>query len=249
MCTGWFALRSPASPYPIPRPPRVRLLELQPEPGDQLLELGVKSLLSYLLGACIGSLIVGRLRGGVDIRTQGSGNAGGTNALRTQGVGFAFWVMLIDIGKGILAVMVVPGLAIPGVTPDALVDREWLLVACAAAVVLGHVFPVWHDFRGGKGAATLLGAVCGLQPAALVPVLAAWLLTVMLTGFVGLGTVLACFAFPLYLLLRFPAPPPALLTWGIGMALFSTYTHRGNIRRMLEGNENRVRRLWLLRPR
>jgi glycerol-3-phosphate acyltransferase PlsY len=140
-------------------------------------------------------------------------------------------------------------LAIPGVAEDPLLDREWLLVACAAAVVIGHVYPLWHDFRGGKGAATLLGVLFGLQPAALAPVLAVWLLTVMLTGFVGLGTVLACFAFPLYLWLRTPAPSTALLTWGIGMALFSTYTHRSNIRRMLAGNENRVRRLWLLRPR
>jgi acyl phosphate:glycerol-3-phosphate acyltransferase len=68
-----------------------------------MLELGVKTLLAYLLGAVIGSLIVGRLRGGVDIRTMGSGNAGGTNALRTQGFAFAFWVMLIDIGKGWVA--------------------------------------------------------------------------------------------------------------------------------------------------
>src|SRR5262245_19477670 len=73
-----------------------------------VLELGLKALLSYLLGSLMGGLIVGRLRGGVDIRTQGSGNAGGTNALRTQGKLFALWVVLIDVGKGVLAVTVVP---------------------------------------------------------------------------------------------------------------------------------------------
>src|SRR5690606_18163608 len=122
-----------------------------------MLELGIKLLLAYLLGSAIGSLIVGRLRGGVDIRELGSGNAGGTNALRTQGKAFAAWVMLIDIGKGWLAAAVLPGLALPGIGIDAQVARQWLAVGCAAAAVLGHVYPLWFGMRGGKGAATLLG--------------------------------------------------------------------------------------------
>src|SRR5688572_7955044 len=126
-----------------------------------MLELGVKSLLAYLLGSIIGSLIVGQLRGGVDIRTLGSGNAGGTNALRTQGKAFAFWVMLIDIGKGIVTVALLPGWEIPGVGIDPQVSREWLTMACAGAVILGHVYPLWFGFRGGKGAATLVGALLG----------------------------------------------------------------------------------------
>ncbi len=214
-----------------------------------MLELGVKSLIAYLLGALIGSLIVGQLRGGVDIRKLGSGNAGGTNALRTQGYGFAFWVMLIDIGKGWLAAAVLPGLSIPFVGIDAAIDRDWLAVACAAAVVVGHVYPVWYGFRGGKGAATLLGVLAGLKPIAMVPVLLVWLVTVMITGFVGLATMLAVAAFPVYLLLSDPAAPLALLTFGGAMLVFVGYTHRSNIERMLRGSENRVRRLWLFRPR
>ena len=88
-----------------------------------MLELGFKSLLAYLLGSLIGSLIVGQLRGGVDIRTFGSGNAGGTNALRTQGIGFAVWVMLIDIGKGWVATALLPALALPGIGIDSTVAR------------------------------------------------------------------------------------------------------------------------------
>ena len=80
-----------------------------------LLELGLKTLLSYLLGSLMGGLIVGRLRGGVDIRGVGSGNVGGTNALRTQGKVFAFWVVLIDVIKGVIAAGVLPQLRIPGV--------------------------------------------------------------------------------------------------------------------------------------
>lgn len=214
-----------------------------------MLELGVKALLAYLLGALIGSLIVGGLRGGIDIRTMGSGNAGGTNALRTQGFGFAFWVMSIDIGKGWLAAAWLPSLNIPFVGLDPGIDRLWLTVACAAAVVAGHVYPVWYGFRGGKGAATLVGVLIGLQPAAILPVFAVWLVTVMVTGFVGLGTMLAVAAFPMYLVVTQSAPSMALLSFGCAMVLFVCYTHRANIARMRAGAENRVQRLWLFRPR
>ncbi|HEY5806769.1 MAG TPA: glycerol-3-phosphate 1-O-acyltransferase PlsY [Povalibacter sp.] len=214
-----------------------------------MLELSIKTLIAYLLGALIGSLIVGRLRGGVDIRTMGSGNAGGTNALRTQGFMFAFWVMLIDIGKGWVAAAVLPGLAIPGVGIDPSIARDWLTVTCAAAVVVGHVYPVWYGFRGGKGAATLVGVLAGLKPVALLPVLLVWLLTVMITGFVGLATMLATASFPLYLTIAEPNLPIALLTFGGVMFVFVCYTHRSNIDRMRRGSENRVRRLWLFRPR
>jgi acyl phosphate:glycerol-3-phosphate acyltransferase len=217
--------------------------------GVLVLELGIKCLLAYFLGAMIGSLLVGRLRGGVDIRNHGSGNAGGTNALRTQGVWFAVWVMLIDVGKGILAVTLVPDLVFPGLVFAPTIDRAWIVVACAACTVVGHVYPVWHDFRGGKGAATLLGVLAGILPAALAPVLAVWFLTVMLTGFVGLGTVLAATAFPVFLLLQHSAPSPPQLLLAIAMAIFVAYTHRGNIRRMLDGSESRAHRLWMLGPR
>ncbi|MFL6578958.1 MAG: glycerol-3-phosphate 1-O-acyltransferase PlsY [Povalibacter sp.] len=214
-----------------------------------MLELGLKTLIAYLLGALIGSLIVGQLRGGVDIRTMGSGNAGGTNALRTQGYGFAFWVMVIDIGKGWVAAGVLPHLLLPGVGIDAQIDREWLAAACAAAVVVGHVYPVWYGFRGGKGAATLVGVLAGLKPLALLPVLAVWLITVMITGFVSLATILACASFPLYLFASGQKPSSAMLTFGVVMFLFVCFTHRSNIDRIRRGSENRVRRLWLFRPR
>lgn len=214
-----------------------------------MLELGLKTLIAYLLGALIGSLIVGRLKGGVDIRTMGSGNAGGTNALRTQGYGFAFWVMVIDIGKGWIGAGLLPGLAIPGVGLDPQVSREWLTVACAAAVVIGHVYPVWYGFRGGKGAATLVGVLAGLKPFALLPVLAVWLLTVMITGFVGLATMLAAVSFPVYLLSAAEPPSEAMLAFACVMVVFVCFTHRANIHRMRHGSENRVRRLWLFRPR
>jgi glycerol-3-phosphate acyltransferase PlsY len=212
-----------------------------------VLELGIKTLIAYLLGAVLGSLVMGRWRG-IDIREQGSGNAGGTNALRTQGWRFALGVVVIDVGKALLAVGVLPGLALPFVGIDPAVDRTWLAVACAAAVVVGHVYPVWYEFRGGKGAATLIGAVAMIAPAALVPVFAVWLGTVMLTGFVGLATMLGTATLPVYFALTGPRGGP-LVVFGLAMAAFVAYTHRANIQRMRAGNENRARRLWLLRPR
>jgi len=212
-----------------------------------LLELGVKTLIAYLLGSLLGSLVLGRLKG-VDIRKQGSGNAGGTNALRTQGWSFALGVVVIDVGKALLAVGVLPGLDLPLVGIDPSLERGWLAVACAIAVVVGHVYPVWYEFRGGKGAATLLGAVAVLAPAALLPVLVVWLGCVMLTGFVGLGTMLGTLSLPAYFAVGRPGDLP-LLAFGIVMAAFVVYTHRENIARMLAGTENRARRLWLLRPR
>jgi glycerol-3-phosphate acyltransferase PlsY len=214
-----------------------------------MLELGAKVLIAYLLGSVSGSLLLGQLRGGVDIRTLGSGNAGGTNALRTQGAHFAFWVMVIDIGKGVLAAAWLPHAALPLVSVDPTIDRTWLTVACAAAVVIGHVYPVWYGFRGGKGAATLLGVLAGLDAMALAPVLAVWLIVVMLTGYVGLATMLAVAAFPVYVLIVAGAEATPLLIFGAGMAAFVCYTHRANIARMRAGDENRARRLWLLRPR
>jgi len=212
-----------------------------------VLELSIKTLLAYLLGALIGSLLIGRVRG-VDIRTLGSGNAGGTNALRTQGRAFAAAVIAIDVGKALIAVGVLPKLDLPLVGIAPAVDREWLAVACAVAVVVGHVYPVWYEFRGGKGAATLIGAVAVLSPAALLPVLGVWLVCVMLTGYVGLSTMLGAATLPVWYATMRP-DGAALVSFGVVMAAFVAFTHRSNIQRMWIGNENRARRLWLLRPR
>ena len=97
-----------------------------------VLELGAKVLISYLIGSLMGSMIVGRLRGGVDIREMGSGNAGGANALRTQGVAFALGVIVIDIGKGVIGTGVIPGLELPFIATDPEVSRTWLTLCCAS---------------------------------------------------------------------------------------------------------------------
>jgi glycerol-3-phosphate acyltransferase PlsY len=212
-----------------------------------LLELGLKTLIGYLLGSLVGALLVGRFRG-VDIRTMGSGNAGGTNALRTQGLAFALATVVIDVGKGWLAAAWLPEFAIPGVAVDPSIARDWLTVSCASAAVAGHVWPMWHEFRGGKGGATLAGALLALSPVSLAIALAAWFLAAALTGYVGLATVTAAVAVAAAAGLA-PAATGDWLAFTMAMALLVVWAHRGNLARIRTGTEPRLGRLWLFRPR
>ncbi|MGB6309964.1 MAG: glycerol-3-phosphate acyltransferase, partial [Steroidobacteraceae bacterium] len=155
-----------------------------------MLELGVKILIAYLLGALLGSLILGRLRG-VDIRSMGSGNAGATNALRTQGKLFALLVLVVDIAKGVFAVWWLPSAVLPAVGVDPGLPREWLTVACGFAVIVGHVYPVWFSFRGGKGAATMVGVIAAVDLRLLAPLLVSWFAVLVLTGYVGLASMVS----------------------------------------------------------
>ncbi|MGH8481156.1 MAG: glycerol-3-phosphate 1-O-acyltransferase PlsY, partial [Nevskiaceae bacterium] len=210
-------------------------------------ELVTKVVLAYLLGTAMGGAIVGRLRGGVDLRAQGSGNLGATNALRTQGRGFGLAVLAIDVGKGVLAATVVP--ALPWSLPGELVSgRDALPYACGAAAALGHVYPAWFGFRGGKGAATLTGIFAALLPAALPWMLLAFALVLVLTGYVGLATVTAAITALLWATC-FAADgmfsPPGLFT--LTMALLVVFTHRGNLARVWQGRENRFERAMIFR--
>lgn len=211
-----------------------------------MLELGLKVLISYLLGSVNGSLLLGRLRG-VDIRNMGSGNAGGTNALRTQGKGFALMVMVIDVGKGWLAAGWLPYVDLPGLAADPQVDREWLALACAAAVVHGHCYPVWYRFKGGKGAATAVGALAGLAPVLLLPAALTWILVLVLSGMVGLATMLAAISLPVYVLATGGVGALPLLVFCAALAVYIVFTHRSNIRRMRSGEESRMEGVMLLR--
>ncbi len=205
----------------------------------------LKVLLAYLLGSVVGSLVIGRLRGGVDIRKLGSGNAGSTNALRTQGLAFGTWVIIIDVVKGAIAAAWLPRLALPGIVAATGTQQEWLPASCAFAAVLGHVFPVWHGFRGGKGVATLVGAYAGLEFMLLAPLVLSWLAVIVVSGFVGLSSIAASLAMPVYLLLRDGARLTPLMGFSLACAALVLYTHRGNVRRMRAGNEPRARKLWL----
>jgi len=208
-------------------------------------ELLIKVGIAYLLGSVVGSLLIGRLRGGVDIRRLGSGNAGGTNALRTQGRAFAFWVLLIDVGKGWIATRWLGAVPLPGIAPAPEL-RAWLPAFCGVAAIVGHVYPLWYGFRGGKGVATLVGAVLGINFWLFVGMLLMWLVAVSLSGFVGLGSMTAAVMLPVLVLLMGAEPRAPLLAFGAAMAVIIVFTHRSNIARMRARTEPRARRLWLL---
>ncbi len=200
-----------------------------------------KLLVAYLLGSLSGSLMLGRLRG-VDIRTLGSGNAGGTNALRTQGWRFGLGVMLIDVAKGVLSAWL--GLQ-PQYGSGLPLPLDALLMAAAACV--GHVFPVWHGFRGGKGAAVLVGGYALLAPWCLAIALGAWVVLLLCFGYVGPATVVAVAVVPLASwFLVAPALQPGFVAISALLAVFVAWTHRDNLRRLAAGNENRFERARLI---
>jgi glycerol-3-phosphate acyltransferase PlsY len=209
-----------------------------------MIELIVKSGFSYLLGSIMGSLAIARLTGGVDIRTLGSGNPGATNALRTQGKKVALAVLLIDLAKGWVATGVIASWQMPAalIPPASAPLAAWGAAVCGSAVMLGHVYPLWYGFRGGKGVATLLGAVLGINAWLLVPMILTWLAVVIAFGYVGLASILAAVALPVAI--AFTSPGTPLVTFGVLSALLILYTHRSNIVRMRAGTESRARRLW-----
>ncbi len=191
---------------------------------------------AYLLGSVPGGLLLGRMAG-IDLRTYGSGNAGATNAVRARGMGFGAAVFVFDAAKGILAVAVLPWLVaqpFPG-----------LAEGCAGAVILGHVFPVWFRFRGGKGFATALGTILVLSPLALAVVVGAWVLVLVLTGYVSAATLCGAVAFPVFVALSGHGRWTPLMLFAIALAVFLAFTHRANLLRLMFGNENRFHKVWL----
>ncbi len=191
-------------------------------------------LVCYLLGSLSGSMIVGRFRG-VDIRTKGSGNAGATNAFRTQGKGFAFLTVLIDAGKGVLASLLF----------GPMLGQPWGSYACALAAVIGHCFPVFFGFRGGKGAGTAFGSLVVLLPGVALLALGVWLSSLILSGYVGLSTVLAALSAAAYIALASPLDTLSAACV-ISILLLIAILHYGNLRRLYLGTEHRFQGARLL---
>lgn len=195
--------------------------------------------LAYLLGSFSGSLVMGRWLG-IDIRGHGSGNAGGTNALRIMGWRMALMVVCIDVGKGMLAA----GLALVLSPGEGLVAPATLAFAAILFAMAGHTWPLYFGLRGGKGAATLVGGLVVVWPASVPVVLGVWLLCLGLTGYVGLSTILAAAGLlPLAWLLF---PDPVKLAFAFAAGGFIIFTHRYNLQRLRQGREPRFERAWVL---
>lgn len=189
---------------------------------------------SYLIGSIPFSWLVVRWKTGKDVRAVGSGNVGATNAMRAAGPGAGALALLLDVAKGIAPVLIVRAI---GTTP--LVESY-----AAAAAVIGHMYPVWLRFRGGKGVATAAGALAVVAPLPAALAAVVFLVVVVVTRYVSLGSILGMASFPLFVLLlgwRSAAPHerPSLIVCALIPAL-SIWKHRGNIRRLLAGTERRL---------
>ena len=211
------------------------------------MELIVKLILSYLLGSVSGSMLMGKLKG-TDIRKMGSGNAGGTNAFRTMGATFALGVLCIDVLKGFIAVKFVPFLKLGSILTTNLIDIELLHILCGMGAVLGHVYPIYHGLKGGKGAGTMVGVLAALFPMYLIIGLPIWLVVFIYSGYVGLSTIIAGIAFPICTFIFYPHGIYSPFGFfSVMIAIFIIYTHRSNISRMMAGNENRFEKIMLFR--
>ena len=185
--------------------------------------------LAYLLGSVSFAVLLVRVTTGKDIRTEGSGNAGATNVLRAHGKTLGLVVAALDIGKGALAVFLVK---------LATADSRYTAAAGFAAI-LGHVFPLFYGFRGGKGVATAVGAFLVLAPWATLVCIAVFLLVVAITRYVSLGSVVAMVLLPPVAGLVFHAPPPIVMA-AAGAAVLIVLKHRENLKRLAAGTERRL---------
>lgn len=192
---------------------------------------------AYFLGSIPTAVWVGRVRYGLDIREHGSKNAGATNTFRVLGKKAGKVVLAIDVLKGMLAVLL-PYFVLPYTFTAAALTHVQLVAAFLA--VLGHVFPVFAGFKGGKGVATSLGVVVGLQPLAALICLGIFLMVFMISHYVSLGSILAALAFALLLWFAFPIQTFALPVFGSLLSAVVIVAHRKNIDRILHGTESKM---------
>jgi glycerol-3-phosphate acyltransferase PlsY len=175
----------------------------------------------------------------VDIRQRGSGNIGATNVLRVLGKRWGYLVFFLDALKGFIAVRVAFGLA---VMAPLLTRHEIVGIIGGLACILGHTFPIWLRFRGGKGVATSAGVLLGLMPIAVLSVFMIWLLLFQISRFVSVASIVAAAALPLFVALYLHLDiitGPALLPFSILIAGVVIWRHRSNMRRLLHGTEER----------
>lgn len=198
--------------------------------------IAILIVLAYLIGSVPTAVWVSKRIYGIDIREHGSGNAGATNTFRILGSKAGSGVMFIDMLKGFLAVK----LSILSAFTWASEPFVNLQVALGLAAVLGHIFPIWADFRGGKGIATLFGMILSIQPLVALSLVAVFLFMLFLTRYVSLSSISASIAFPLLILFIFREPEVSYRLFAIATACLVVLTHYKNINRLLTGNENKV---------
>ncbi|HEV3222133.1 MAG TPA: glycerol-3-phosphate 1-O-acyltransferase PlsY [Puia sp.] len=194
-------------------------------------------LFAYLIGSIPTAVWISRYFFGVDIRDYGSGNSGATNTFRVLGAKWGCIVMSVDVLKGFIATSLY--IVLPFYMHNEW-DRTNLMVGLGLAAVVGHIFPLWADFRGGKGVATLFGMILAIQPLVALYCVGVFLLCLYLTRFVSLSSILASIAFAVLILFIFNEKEPLYRAFAIAVALLVILTHQKNISRLLRGSESKI---------
>ena len=193
--------------------------------------------LAYLLGSIPTSIWVSKAVFGIDIRDYGSGNPGATNTFRVLGSKWGTFVMIADITKGVIATSLY--ILIPFYLQNELARTNFMIILGLAAV-LGHIFPIWADFKGGKGVATILGMALAIQPIVALICIVVFLITLFTTRFVSLSSMLASIVFMILILFIFKEKETSYRVFAIIVALMVVVTHQKNIGRLLNGKENKA---------
>jgi acyl phosphate:glycerol-3-phosphate acyltransferase len=209
------------------------------------MNIALMIILAYLAGSIPTAIIMGKMLKGIDIREHGSKNAGGTNALRILGVKAGITTMLIDIFKGFAATYWISRLG------DG--EASVMMLISGIAAILGHTYTIFAGFKGGKGVGTAAGMLIAMFPLAVPVCLLVFILALIFTGYVSLGSILAAITLPLVLtLFKFIYEMDvanALYYFSLIIPLFIIYTHRSNVQRLFKGSENRFEKVMLFRKK
>jgi glycerol-3-phosphate acyltransferase PlsY len=194
-------------------------------------------IVAYLIGSIPTSVWVSKHFFGIDIREYGSGNAGATNTFRVLGSKWGSFVMLVDVIKGVVATSLY--LLLPHYLTNEL-QRTNFMLGLGMASILGHIFPIWANFKGGKGVATLLGMAVAIQPIVAACCIGVFLIVLFLTRFVSLSSILAGIAFMVFILFVFNEQQTFYRIFAVLVALMVVLTHQKNIGRIFNGTESKV---------
>jgi glycerol-3-phosphate acyltransferase PlsY len=215
-----------------------------------MLNMIIVVLLSYILGSIPTSIILSKWRHGFDIRSKGSGNAGGTNVFRVLGWKSGLFVVIIDALKGVVATILVARLfwdpTLPFYNRTPFDDFTVIQIICGGAAIIGHVWTVFAGFKGGKGIATGAGLLIGIAPTEFIVSTIVFVVFFLAFRYVSLGSIMAAAAFPLSLIIRYNILSDeihsykTLVFFSVGIALFLIYAHRANIKRLIEGTERKI---------
>lgn len=203
----------------------------------EIILIAILAIVAYLIGSMPSSVWIGKAYHGLDVRDFGSGNAGATNTFRVLGTPTGIVVLFLDIVKGVTATSLIHYIPTVEHGTEQFINLQLLFGLLS---VVGHIFPVYENFKGGKGIATLFGMLIGIHYLLALACVGLFILVLLLTKYVSLSSILAAIAFPILTIFVFKRDEPLLITFGIVAAILVVLTHKKNISRLLTGEESKA---------